>query len=301
MYSDQSTLINSFKNQSKKNLIKLPFMNKYLHKKSNLYVDKKTGLVRSDLSSTPTEILDIWSNKIFTSSNINDYDANLPFAKSRLFYTALTVNNFLKKNRLKNRTFCDYASGQGILIECLKSIDQKSKIIATEGSKKLSRFIERKYNIECLNTPLGNSSLSNFDRNRTNQPNFGFLNWTLCNCIDPLSVLNDIHNHLENDSYLCVSESSRILVPFRKKLNDYFNKRYIADIHPWHFSYNSISALLGISGFDVIYHNRYQDSDVMLVIAKKTKKIRKKFKIDNYKNLIKFFRDWDKITSFKYY
>lgn len=301
MYVDRATLENSFKNQSKKNLIKLSFIDKYLHKNSNLFIDKKSGLVRSDLNSTPKEILDIWSNKIFTSSNINDYDANLPFAKSRLLYTALTVNNFLKKNRVKNRKYCDYATGQGVLIECLKSIDLKSKIISTEGSKKLSRFIEKKYDIECLNTPLGNGSLVNFDRNKFNSPNFGFLNWTLCNCIDPLSVLSDIYNHLEDDSYLCVSESSRILVPFRKKLNDYFNKRYIADIHPWHFSFNSISSLLGISGFNVIYYNRYKDSDVMLVIAKKTKKRKKKFKIDNYKNLINFFKDWDKITNLKYY
>ena len=301
MYVDRATLENSFKNQSKKNLIKLSFIDKYLHKNSNLFIDKKSGLVRSDLNSTPKEILDIWSNKIFTSSNINDYDANLPFAKSRLLYTALTVNNFLNKNRVKNRKYCDYATGQGVLIECLKSIDLKSKIISTEGSKKLSRFIEKKYDIECLNTPLGNGSLVNFDRNKFNSPNFGFLNWTLCNCIDPLSVLSDIYNHLEDDSYLCVSESSRILVPFRKKLNDYFNKRYIADIHPWHFSFNSISSLLGISGFNVIYYNRYKDSDVMLVIAKKTKKRKKKFKIDNYKNLINFFKDWDKITNLKYY
>lgn len=301
MYVNRATLENSFKNQSKKNLIKLSFIDKYLHKNSNLFIDKKSGLVRSDLNSTPKEILDIWSNKIFTSSNINDYDANLPFAKSRLLYTALTVNNFLNKNRVKNRKYCDYATGQGVLIECLKSIDLKSKIISTEGSKKLSRFIEKKYDIECLNTPLGNGSLVNFDRNKFNSPNFGFLNWTLCNCIDPLSVLSDIYNHLEDDSYLCVSESSRILVPFRKKLNDYFNKRYIADIHPWHFSFNSISSLLGISGFNVIYYNRYKDSDVMLVIAKKTKKRKKKFKIDNYKNLINFFKDWDKITNLKYY
>ena len=164
-------------------------------KVSRIFVDKKTGIIRSDLKSSPEEILDIWSKKIFNSKNINDYSAFLPFARSRLYYTALTLIEFLNKKNIKKRIYCDYASGQGVLIDILQKIEKKKIIIATEGSKELSKNIEKKYNINCLNVSLGSGQIK--EKNNNINPNIGFLNWTLCNCIDPLSVLRDVHNHLD--------------------------------------------------------------------------------------------------------
>ena len=70
------------------------------------------------------------------------------------------------------------------------------------------------------------------------------------------------------DTY--VAESSRILVPaFRKSIGDYLSKTIDNDVHPFHWSFNSLSNLLKLSGFEVIYSNRFIDSDVMLIIGKK--------------------------------
>ena len=113
-------------------------------------------------------------------------------------------------------------------------------------------------------------------------------------------MLRDVHSHLTKDAYLCVAESSRILVPFKKKLEDYFNKRYVADIHPWHFSKNSLKALLEVAGFSVKYINYYRDSDVMLMIAKKTSSKKRFYTVDSYKDIDNFFKDWKYLSNKNY-
>ena len=74
----------------------------------------------------------------------------------------------------------------------------------------------------------------------------------------------------------------------------------MADIHPWHFSKNSLKALLGVAGFNVKYVNYYKDSDVMLMIAKKTDNKRKFCKVDSYKDINSFFKDWKYLSDKNY-
>ena len=65
------------------------------------------------------------------------------------------------------------------------------------------------------------------------------------------------------------------------------------DNHPFHFSKNSLSNLLIINKFKPIFVNRYIDSDVLLIIAKKSKNINTKdLKKDNYKKVKSFFKEW---------
>ena len=67
------------------------------------------------------------------------------------------------------------------------------------------------------------------------------------------------------------------------------------DIHPFHFSKNSLLNLLLINKFKPIYINRYIDSDYLLIIAKKSNAIeKKKIKLDNYLKVKKFFASWFK-------
>ena len=68
MLATKLEIQSSFSNNTSKNdLIEIKFLKKYLNKKSRIFVDKKTGIIRSDLKSSPEEILDIWSKKIFNS------------------------------------------------------------------------------------------------------------------------------------------------------------------------------------------------------------------------------------------
>ena len=74
----------------------------------------------------------------------------------------------------------------------------------------------------------------------------------------------------------------------------YFCKRK-PDIHPFHFSKNSLMNLLIVNKFKPIYVNRYIDSDYLLKIEKKTNKINKKLiKLDNFQKVSEFFKRWYK-------
>ena len=67
------------------------------------------------------------------------------------------------------------------------------------------------------------------------------------------------------------------------------------DIHPFHFSKNSLLNLLIINKFKPVYINRYIDSDYLLIIAKKTNNIRSDLiQLDNYQKVKKFFERWYK-------
>lgn len=97
-----------------------------------------------------------------------------------------------------------------------------------------------------------------------------------------------------------IAESSRILVPFKKPINNYFNSKFRSFYHPWHFSYNSLSNLLEICNFRIVYSNRYYNENDMFVIAKKMNKKSHKpsLVIDKYINVINFFKRWKKEDIF---
>lgn len=290
--------LNAFKNlTNKKNLKELKILKPYLFKKSKVFIDIPTGVVRTELKYSELEILNYWSNKIFRSKNPEDYNSEMPFAIGRLNYVAENINNFIKKKKLIAVNICDFACGQGTLLRILNKNFNYKNIYGVEGSKKLARHISKKISIKCYNSGLGFGNLKKIISKDKNKINFGVLSWVLCNCINPLNVLKEIYLVLENDSYLCVTESSRILVPFKKNLNDYFAKTHPEDIHPWHFSAKSLQALLNLSGFRVVYINRFKDSNELLLIAKKEKNQIKITKKDDHKKLFRFFNKWHEISK----
>ena len=99
--------------------------------------------------------------------------------------------------------------------------------------------------------------------------------WTLCNTSNCMEIIKVAHNILNKNGYIIIAESSRILVPFKKPIQMYFSKGN-PDIHPFHFSKNSMMNLLIINKFKPIYINRYIDSDCLLIIAKKDVIVNKK-------------------------
>ena len=295
-------IINFFKNKNTKgNLIELKFLKKYIHKKSNIYIDKKTGFIRSELKHDSKTILDIWSNEIFNKDQ-ESYSGKYPYAKARLFYVLLESMKYFneKKINYKNKVICDFASGEGIFIDNINDFFKtKIKTISVEaGSLNCKNMKKKGYNV--IQSPLGFGNLERL--NLKKKPDIGYLNWTLCNTIDPISVLNEVHTFLNKNSYLIISEGSRILVPFKKKLKYLFNKKYTADIHPWFFSKNSITSLAMVCGFRPVYENRYYDSDVMMIIFKKvSKNYFSNFLIDRKKDILSFFKNWEKQSQKKYF
>ena len=118
--------------------------------------------------------------------------------------------------------------------------------------------------------------------------------WTLCNTSNCMDIIKAAHNILNKNGYIVIAESSRMLVPFKKPIQMYFGKGN-PDIHPFHFSKNSLTNLLLINKFKPVYVNRYIDSDYLLIIAKKDVAIHeKKIKLDNFRKVKYFFKRWYK-------
>lgn len=285
---------------SLKRIKKINFLNKV--SKSKIYISKKTGLIFHKPKIETKKALKFWSKKIF-SKKIDykklTYSSENIGMKARHFYCA----NFSKKYLVKkNINFCDFGSGEGNFINHILDINPNIQINFTEFSKKnieITKKNLKKRKIKEYNYHNGSIEESYLNQNIKNI-NFASLLWTLCNCIEPLKVLSAIKKKISDNGYLLVAESSRILVPFKKPIYNYFNSyNETENTHPWHFSYNSLSNLLEISGFRIINHNRFYDENDLVVIAKKRKtNSNPKFYKDDYKKVEIFLKKWKENSFF---
>ena len=274
---------------------------KFNHKisKSKVYVSNKTGTVFHSPSFNSEKSLNKWSKNIYSkkidTANLK-YTANNPIMRSRHYYSALFINRFLKSDKIK---FCDFASGEGNFVEELLRVNNKIQFNFTEHSKILYKKAKKKIkSFSKKNVHSFNGSIENSIKNK-NLKNLDAcsLLWTLCNCVKPIDVLNTIHSLLKKDGIILISESSRILVPFKKPIYNCFVSKFdTQNTHPWFFSYNSLSNLLEITGFRIIKHNRYFDENDLVIVAKKQNRFTHvpKIKIDKINNVKNFFKEWEK-------
>lgn len=270
--------------------------------KSTVYISKKTGTVYHSPNIGAQESLSTWSEKIYSkkiNTNKIQYTSNNPIMKSRHYYAALFLNDILKKGKIK---FCDYGTGEGNFGCELLRVNKKIQFNFTEHSpyiyKNTCNLIKKKskntfygHNGSIESSPL-NKNFKNFDA--------ASLLWTLCNCVKPLEILETIHRSLKENGFLLISESSRILVPFKKPIYNFFVQKYeTQNTHPWYFSFNSLSNLLEISGFRIIKNNRYYDENDLVIIAQKKNKKNHLpiIKKDNLQDVLKFFKEWERISQ----
>ena len=97
-----------------------------------------------------------------------------------------------------------------------------------------------------------------------------------------------------------VSDSSRILTPFKKSLSLYFQPSLPLDLHAWFFSFNSIRCLMVLHGFVPIFqNNHHEQNDLITIAAKKTNckiPVKPEDFFDNYKVIA--FERWMKSLNF---
>lgn len=296
MSKKKSILIDVYKKSFQslpKQSLHLDVLDKYIRNGDKLYVHKETGVVSSELKFSAKDSVNYWSNTIFEFNEKDDYSATFPFAQSRLFYVLRTLIDFLKIENFNEKiSYCDFATGEGVLPYLVSKNCPNWNITVTESSQKLCKLIS-KNNYKIYNNNLGYDELENF------QVNVASLCWTLCNCISPLDVLKDVNKHMQDNGYLIIAESSRVLVPFKKALRDNFQRVHPADTHPFHFSKNSLSALLKCSGFKTVFVNRYLDTDYLVIIAKKTKiNDDEKIICDDYQDVIDYYSRLDDLTDY---
>jgi len=272
---------------------RLDFLSSYLYEGDEIWVQPLTGFVTSSRRMSKDDVVRYWSDVIFPDKSIESYSAHFPFAQSRLLYVIETVAQYSGLDVRSSSTWGDFATGEGVLLDQLSMRFPNLHVTATEHSRELVESLQSKgFAVQQRSLGVTNNDLS------FGQVDIATLTWTLANSIDPFAVLSDVVSSTKEGGLVCVAESSRVLVPFRKSLRDYFSKTMPADLHPSNFSANTLRCLMQICGLEICYINRFFDSDVLLVIGKKVShKIEPSF-VDNQTNVVEFFREWHRQTRY---
>jgi hypothetical protein len=288
---NHTEICSEFKKLSR-DAIELDFLGDYIPLNDKIWVQPMTGFVTSSRKLSAEDVATYWSEVIFPDPSQESYSARFPFAKARLLYVLESIAQFLKLDLTSNLAWCDFATGEGVFLEHLRHFYPKVEIYGTEHSAALVEQLQnRNFNVNVR--ALGNITVG---ENRLFD--ISTLSWTLANCIDPLAVLSDVVSQTKVGSYVCVAESSRILVPFRKSLNDYFSPKMPADLHPSNFSANTLRCLMQLAGLEICYTNRFFDSDVLLVIGKRVETEVEVTYFDSRNDVVEFFKQWDRYSHY---
>jgi hypothetical protein len=285
-------LIHEFRSISK-DAIKLDFLSKYLPKDDEIFVNPITGFVTSLRKMSVEDVAAYWSDVIFPDKSIESYSANFPFAKARLTYVTHTVADFLKLDTKSKNKWCDFATGEGVLLKLISTFYPNIEVTGTEHSMEIVNQLNNEgFGVKKLT--LGEFSTYDSDK----EFDISTLTWTLANAIDPVSCVKDIVLRTRMGGYVCIAESSRILVPFRKSLFDYLSLTNPADLHPSHLSANTLRCLMQLAGLEIVYTNRYFDSDVLLVIGKKVDYPVVPKYFDDQKSVVSFMKKWAEVSDY---
>jgi SAM-dependent methyltransferase len=268
------------------NYIEVPFSKKLTGGKA-INISKYSGLVSVIKRRSSKTIAENWSKKIYGKSLSGDkYTSHAPVMISRQTYVLETI---LSKINLKSKSLVDVGAGEGMFLNMLKKKKISLRLFGIEPSKKNCTKI-KKYKIKSFNGRIEEYNPKKIEK----KFDVATLIWTLCNCSNAYEVIESTSRILKKNGYIVVAEGSRIMVPFKKPIQMYFGKNE-PDLHPFHFSKNTLCSLLILNKFKIVHVNRYIDSDFLLIIAKKVNKIdTKSIKIDNYKKVKSFFVDWYK-------
>ena len=282
---------NDYEQINKKMFKHAKFLDKY--SKSKVYISK-SGLVCHQPDMNSDQSLKVWSKNIFSKkidTAKRKYSSFNPIMMSRHYYSALFIKNFLKKRT----SFCDFGTGEGNFLNELYRLRRDLDIFFVEDFDQNYSIVKKNFYLKFKKNIKGFKGSIETAKFENKKFGASSLIWTLCNCVDPLKVLTNIHKNLEENGLLLISESSRIMVPFKKPIENFFNKKYqTKNTHPWFFSYNSLSNLLEICGFRIIQTNRFYDENDLIVIAqrKNLKYHKPKITFEKQKNVIKFLKMW---------
>jgi len=274
-------------------MIEIPCSRKYCSGEA-VYVCTETGLVRAKEVRSSKEIARIWSEEVFGGKfDERRYTSRIPAVLARQTYVAAFADENIG---LRSKEVCDIGAGEGQFLEIVASPRYGALGYGIEPSEENSIDLQ-KNGFECFCGTVEDYCVS--PQLAKNRFDVVTMMWTLCNTSSAIAMIQAAYDILKTGGKIVVAEGSRILVPFRKPLNMYFSPLPV-DLHPYHFSVNSLTNLLKVIGFTTPLRNRYLDSDCLCVIAEKgqDKCQVENFEADDWREVLDFFDRWDRETGY---
>ena len=261
----------------------------HYNKFSPLHICNNCGLVYCHERRDHEELKKEWESNLYKNKfeKHKTYDSSIPAVIARLTYAF----EFLRNNTsLKNKNICDVGAGKGEFLEMFRNKKNNNKLYGIELSKENCSLLKKK-KIKNFFGPIEDFPL----KKNTNTFDIVSLNWTLEAMQFAKESVQICHQLLKKNGLILVSTGSRILVPFKKPLQHWMTTKNYADVHPYHFSENSLKVLLKNNGFDNFIVNSCIDTDYLCIIAKKTSvPLKQQKKCDDSKEVHSFFKRWHK-------
>lgn len=198
------------------------------------------------------EVIKSWKKLYMT----NGYDPTLPGVRARLWYVADWIN---QKYGLSGKTVFDVGGGNLWFSRVCREQYATSTVSSYDPCMEPDHGDEIGPPFEDVALPyrVGTGSPSDFVT----------INWTLENCTDCIGMLRTARNCLKQDGTLIVATGSRILVPPRKRMRDYFSLNP-ADTHCFRWSASSLRMAAEKAGFKHDGSNDWRQNDVLLMSFK---------------------------------
>lgn len=232
------------------------------------------------------EIADSWSNEIFGSG----YSSTVPYVQARLYYVALELAVHVD---LRGATMMDVGSGEGLLLRYIRDMGLASRLIGIDPGKSNADAL-RSAGFEALQ---GTAQVAATVPEFIGAADVVTMTWTIENSNDCNEVMESCRTLLKPGGALVIATGSRVLVPFKKPLGDYFSPDRNPDTHSFRWSRRSLANLLVKHGLTVEYANHWHDSDWMILIARKSEATSRAWTADQADcddpdDVLQFFKDW---------
>lgn len=253
-----------------------------------VHICRECGFVYVKRRRTSQEIADTWSDELYGDG----YTARIPAVKARQTYVAEFVDVNIG---LRDKLVCDIGTGEGQFLEIIRKDEYGAEVFGTEASaRNCARLAEM--GIEHFKGTIEDFCAGGeVEKYRAD---IVTIMWTLENCRSCRDMLAGAYKILRENGHIVVATGSRILVPFKKPLHTYLSKNP-ADTHAFRFSANTLRGILAVSGFEVTHVNRYMDSDILCMIARKRdREIRIELEGDDFLKVYDFFDRWHKESLF---
>jgi hypothetical protein len=189
---------------------------------------------------------------------------------------------------IAGKKVCDVGAGEGLFLKYLKDQYDVAAFGIEPSTPNCARL--SKLGIESFDGTIEQFVAS--PAARSYRADVVTIMWTLENCLSCIDMLEGAAALVDVGGKVLVATGSRILVPFKKPLFQYFSHTP-ADSHCFRFSANALKTALAKAGLKTVATNRYLDNDILCVLAEKVADKTKLAPVkDEPLEVLSFFERW---------